>query len=271
MPERKEQKIVVLLSLTPSDKQKIFTGVKIAGIFKKELCLAFNYSKNEKNKLEEIRQKINGYTVPIKEQLPTLPVSSIIFSCPKKDIPEMLSDDYEGIFIILAKNEFVTHKSMLPETPIPILFVPEETEEIPGYRNVVLPVDLRKENSDTALWTSYFGRFNQSGIVVVAANDKGKDAKNQVAKNVVLTQKLFEKFTICYKVFKGQKSSFGNAFEALELAKKSNADLLVVLGSSVITPADYLIGLPENKIIKKSGRLPVLFVNPRKDNYILCD
>lgn len=271
MAERKEQKIVVLLSLSPADRQKILTGIKIAGLFKKELCLAYNYSKREKNKLNECKQKLSDYTIPIHAQIPNIRVSTLLFSHRKSEIPEMLSDDHEGIFIVLTKNELPVYKSMLADTPLPILFIDEKSGNIPEFKNVVLPLDLRKENSDTALWASYFGRFNKAGIVVVAANDKGKDAKNQVAKNVVLTQKLFKKFNILHKVFKGKKSSFRNAFEALGLAKNSKADLLIILGSSVITPADYLLGLPEKKVIKNSDDIPVLFLNPRKDNYILCD
>jgi len=57
----------------------------------------------------------------------------------------------------------------------------------------------------------------------------------------------------------------------LELALSSNCDLLIILGSSNITPLDWVVGLPERKIIDNAGAIPVLIVNPRKDNYILCD
>ncbi|MEN8117041.1 MAG: hypothetical protein ABFS16_08690, partial [Bacteroidota bacterium] len=79
------------------------------------------------------------------------------------------------------------------------------------------------------------------------------------------------KFNIRHKVFKGTKSSFRNSFEALELALSSNSNLLILLGSSTITPIDLLVGLPERKIIKLAGKLPVLVVNPRRDNYLLCE
>ena len=160
---------------------------------------------------------------------------------------------------------------MLSESSVSLLFINSEVEKISDFKQLILPLDLRPENSDTALWASYFGRFNQSGIVLLAANDKHSEAKKQVAKNVVLTQKLFQKFNIQHKIFKGEKTSFGNSFEALELAKKSKADLLLILGSSNITPLDYLLGLPEKKIIKSRAQIPILFLNPKKDNYILCD
>jgi hypothetical protein len=89
--------------------------------------------------------------------------------------------------------------------------------------------------------------------------------------NVAICKKLFQKFKIEHKIFRGTKSSLQNSFEALELALSSESDLLVILGSSTITPLDLLIGLPEKKIINRAENLPVLFINPRRDNYILCD
>lgn len=89
--------------------------------------------------------------------------------------------------------------------------------------------------------------------------------------NVALSRKLFQKFKIEHKIFRGTKSSLQNSFEALDLALSSKSDLLIILGSSVITPLDWLIGLPEKKIIKRAENLPVLVINPQKDNYILCD
>lgn len=267
----KEQKIVVLLTLTRSDKILILNGLKIASLFRKELCLLFNYSKKEKKYHEEYKQQLIEYSLPIKNEVPELKVSTLLLSENQTDLPEKLSDDFEAIFLVAPSSQFAKYSKALSESPIPFLFVDESRETIPEYKNLILPIDLRKENSDSALWSSYFGRFNGTEILVVAANDKDKDNQKQVAKNVVLSKKLFQKFNIPHKIYKGQKSSLGNAFEALELAHSANADFLTILSSSTITPLDLLVGLPERKIIKKAGTLPVMVINPRKDNYILCD
>ncbi len=271
MTEKKEQKIIVLLSLLPSDKTLILNGIKIASIFKKELCLCFNHSKKQKNERSRMKTILADYTNPIKNELPNIKVSTLLLNEHVKDLPEKLSDDLEGIFLITGKSSFKKYFSAVTESPIPFLFVDEKLETIPEYKSLVLPVDLRKENSDSALWSSYFGRFNNAVIVVVAANDKNKEYKSQVAKNVVLSKKLFQKFKLQHKVYKGQKSSLGVVGEALDLALSSEMDLIVILGSSTITPLDLLVGLPEKKLMRRSGKLPVLIINPRKDNYILCD
>ena len=271
MAEVKHQKIVVLLSLNLTDKNLILNGIRIATIFRKELCLCYNYSKKEKHKKDEFRDQLTAYLIPVKNELPGLPISTLLLSESLTDLPEKLADNYEGILVISGTSEFSKYAKSIAESSIPFLFVNEKEEQLSEFKKLILPIDLRKENSDSALWCSYFGRFNSAGIIVVAANDKGKDEQKQVSVNVALSKKLFQKLKIEHKIFRGTKSSLNNSFEALDLALSSQSDLLVILGSSVITPLDLLIGLPEKKILKRAGSLPVLVINTRKDNYILCD
>lgn len=270
MTESKEQKIVVLTELKPSDNTLILNGIKIASIFKKELCLVYNYPKKKKKQHLKFKEELLNYTYPIKEDIPGLKVSTLLLSKNWQEIPDILSDDYEAIFMIANSLQYKRYLKVLAESSIPMLFVRPESK-IMDYNKLVQPIDLRKGNSDSSLWCSYFGRFNNSEIVVVAANESGKREQRELTRNVELYRKLYRKFKIEHKVYKGTKSSYRNSFEALDLALASESNLLVVLSSSVITPLDALIGLPEKKIIKRAGNLPVLMINPRKDNYILCD
>ncbi len=271
MSESKAQKIVVFLSLENTDKNLIINGIRIATIFKKELCLCFNTGKKNTEEAEHAKQKLADYVVPIKNELPELQVSTLVTTDKLKYLPEKLADDYEAIILIAASGKYPDYAKAVEESPVPFLYVNEHSEHYSEFKKVVLPVDLRKENSESIVWTSYFGRFNEAALVVVAASQKNKDDQKQVKYNAALAKKLFQKFEIEHKIYKGAKSSFQNAFEALEMALASDCDLFVVLGSSVITSLDRLIGLPEKKILKRAGNLPVLLINPRKDNYILCD
>jgi hypothetical protein len=270
MSGTKEQKIAILIPLTTSDKTLILNGIKIASIFRKELCLVFHCKKRDTKKRAVFKQKSEEYLVTIKKEIPSLKTSKLIITGPVQEMPDLLADDFETILLIADAQRYSQLAKAVTESPVPFLFV--DTAKSPsGFKKIIQPLDLRKENTDSSLWCSWFGRFNGSEIISVAANDKDKDDLKQVAQNVVLAKKLFSKFNITHKIYKGRKSSLGNSFEALELAKSSGSDLFVVLGSSVITPLDRLIGLPEKKIIRQSEGLPVLLVNPRRDNYILCD
>lgn len=78
MSESKAQKVVVLLTLENSDKNLIINGIRIASIFKKELCLCFNAGKKNTDKADDVKQILAEYLVPIKNELPNLPVSTLI-------------------------------------------------------------------------------------------------------------------------------------------------------------------------------------------------
>ncbi len=270
MDVKKEQKIIVFSTLSPADKNLILNGIRLAVYFKKELCLLYPLNKKERPNRISIEQKLNDYLIPLKKEFPLLKTSVLLSDETINNLPEMLADNYEGILLIAPANSYRIYSTAVTRSPIPFLFINPESP-LSTFQNIVLPIDLRKENSDTALWCSWFGRFAKSEITVVAALDKDNSSRRQVNQNVLLAKKLFHKTGVSHKIFKGRKSSFYNSYEALAFALNSYSDMLVILGSSVITPLDWLIGLPERKIIKKAGQMPVLLINPRRDNYILCD
>jgi hypothetical protein len=271
MAEKKEQKIIVLVENEDSDKILILHGIKLAGAFKKELCFLFIQPENKKSKSNQISEKLEGYRKVVSTEIPTLRVSFLILTGKPENFIEDLADKHEAVLIITRNSMFNKLSQALKVSPIPILFVNERQTEIPDYKKIVLPIDLRKETKDAVLWASYFARFNNSGINVLAATDKNKENIRSVAKNILSIKNLFSKLNIAVKVFKGKQNSLNIQFEALELAQSSRADLVIVLGSSYISFIDLLIGLPEKKMIKKAEELPILIINPRKDMYILCD
>ena len=270
MGEKKEQKIVVLTRLDGEDKSLILNGIKLASIFRKEMCLVYNYRKKEKTRQAEFKKVLQSYLQPVKKEIPHLTTSLLVLSKNQGELPQTLADDYEAILVVASAGCFKIYSKAVSESPVPFLFT-DPSSTVQDFNKLVLPIDLRSAISDSAIWSSYFGRFNHAEITVVAANEKGKDEERQVARNVVLTRKVYQKFNISHKVYKGQKSSWRIAFEALDFAQSSDCNLFVILGSSAVTPLDYLIGLPERKIMKLAGSLPVLYINPRKDNYVLCD
>jgi hypothetical protein len=270
MDKKKEQKIVVFTSLTPNDKNLILTGVRLASIFKKELSLVYRISKKESENQPVIQQKLLEYIHPLKKEIPTLKTSVLLPENQLRMLPRVLADDIEAILFIAESTHYKKYSKAITDSPVPFLFVNPKAP-LSSFKSIVLPIDLRRGNSDSTLWCSWFGRFNPSEITVVAANDKSRNSQQQVTQNVILAKKLFGQFRIAHKIYKGEKGSFQNSFEALEYALKSKSDMFVLPGSSVITPLDRIIGLPEGKIIKNAQHLPVLLINPRRDNYILCD
>ena len=264
------QKIAVLLNLSDSDNMLIMNGIKLTSIFRKELLLV-HYSKRESGKWpDSVKQRLHNLVIYYNKEVPGLKISGLCISGPASDLSLRLADENETIIIISDSKEYGKYSSAVSRSPVPFIFINPEAG-LSEFRKLVLPVDLRKGNSDSALWSTYFGRFNNSEIIVVAANQKGKYEKRQVAENTLIADKLMKKFQINHKIVRGRKSSLHNTFEAFNLALSVNCDLFVMLGSSTITPIDRLIGLPEKKIITHAGEVPVMLINSGLDNYYLCD
>lgn len=268
MGEKKEQKIVVIATLDSADRNLILTGIRLSVIFRKELCLLYQLQKKENR--EEIREKLIRYTYPLKNELPELNVSVLLTTGKTRNLPDTLADEHEAIIVVANALLFKRYAPAVTESPIPFLFVNPQAP-VREFKKVAVPVDIRRENSDTILWCSWFGRFNKSEIIAVAAREKQEDSKKLVSYNIMQARKLFSNTAVAHQILRGKKSSWQNSYETAAFALSEGCDLLVLLGSSVITPLDWLIGLPERKIVANAGSLPVLLVNPRRDNYILCD
>ena len=202
--DKKEQKIVVLVTFSPADKNLILSGVNLAVAFGKELCIACRLNKKERKNHHLFKQKLIDYTLPLKKELPGLKTPVLLLYTTIRHLPEVLADDHEAIVIIAASNLFRSYSKAVPVSPVPFLFIPSGAP-LSSFRNIVIPVDLRKENSDSLLWCSWFGRFNQSEITLIAASEKRKETQRLVARNVLLAKNLFQKFNVAHKLFRGEK------------------------------------------------------------------
>jgi len=270
MSETKNQKIVIISNLIEEDLNLIKHGLLLAKNFRKEVLVVQHLNRKNKKNSILLERTLSNLLNSIREKNPELSITSLISKINYDEFPQVLADDYEAILILASSLKYKKFATAVSNSPVPFLFINPGLSES-SYKNIVFPLDLRKENADTTLWCSWFGRFCNSNIAVVVANDKDTDSKRQVHHNLLFAKKLFQKSAINYKLYKGQRTSLFNSFEASDYAINSKADMLILLGSSTITPLDWLIGLPERKIIKKAGKMPVLLVNPRRDNYILCD
>ncbi len=149
------------------------------------------------------------------------------------------------------------------ELRIPYFFVSPE-HKICAPKNVILPISFLIEDREKATWgRSLNVRFN-SEFGILQPNDKGTRA----AKNVAHIEDFFVRNNIPHKIIKGQKSSFKNDKEALDLYSNVS-DLVMVTASREYGLDDQFFGPKERHIIKKSN-IPLMLLNPRDDLYVLC-
>ncbi|MDO9153102.1 MAG: universal stress protein [Paludibacter sp.] len=179
-------------------------------------------------------------------------------------------EEVDASFLFLQLTEYRTKKiqqllNACRDLRIPYIIFRDDFAEL-NTDQVIVPVTFLEEEIEKAQFVSAFGRFCGSEILLLPANDYGSKAATNTGK---MTE-LFSKFEFKYFIQKAEKDSFKVEKEALKLAEKENAGLIIMSASRDYGLDDTLFGPKELHLIKKSTT-PLLLVNPRGDLYALCD
>jgi hypothetical protein len=269
MTQISDQKIIVVCDFSEQMNEVIVHGARMADLLRKELCL-FGLWKNKTQK-SEIQEKLSGICRSLKNRLPELQISNLILKNSLSDNIVKLVDEYNAVLVVLHQSEVTSSLKAFRESSIAFLYVSGSSPEYLQYKNVLVPVDYRKASKETSLWASYFGRFNRSQIQVIYARETNRDDEALLMRNVRFFEKFLSSLNVRHHLVAGKSSSWGICRETLDRASEWAGDVMIFSGSSSITLIDLLIGLPERRIVKNAGGLPVLLINPRKDICMLCD
>lgn len=141
------------------------------------------------------------------------------------------------------------------------------------YQRIAYGVDFRKESKEKLIWASYFARFAGSKLTMLHFDYRDEGLRLKWRNNVLFMQKFFRGLNIQYT--EGIVS--GRAFFPETLICQTAASQGFGLLISVTTDTrdldflEWFAGTHEQRIIRNPDRLPVLFINPRNDIYVLCD
>ena len=178
------------------------------------------------------------------------------------------TEEASFLFIQLIDNKNKTIKQILQasrELRIPYLIFKDNFLPL-DLQKTLVPVIYLQEEIEKAQFASAFGRFCNSEILVLQANDYGSKAQQTVEKMI----SLFDKFSFKYEVEKAAGDSYKVENEAIRRAEKENYGIIIISASREYGLDDIIFGPKELHFVKKSST-PLLLVNPRGDLYALCD
>ena len=210
--------------------------------------------------------EVNDFLKPLQ----LLPDTQISVRCGKINQLADICDELDAsfLFLQLSDDNSKSIKNLLNacrDLRIPyVLF--KDTFQALDLTKVMLPIGFLEEELEKAQFASAFGRFCNSEIKMLLANDYGSKA----ATNAEKMQTLFDKFDLKYTLDKASKDSFKVEQEAIQVAEKEQAGIIIVSASRDYGLDDIIFGPKEFHVVKKSP-IPVLLVNPRGDLYALCD
>lgn len=267
MTNLSEQKIIVCCDFTESMNDAIAHGSRIAGIFGKELCLFYPAVTCEKKEKQKAQEKLKKVINDLKDQGSGLSVSSLTLNGDLTDSVERLAEDYDGIMIVLTTENIREKLIALRQSLIPFLFIQGNSDKYLWYDHILLQVNDSKVVKNTALWATYFGRFNRAGIEILVAEGKNEEQKQLIKGNLEPILELFSNLDISILQRSGSSDFY---CDVVKNSLKEPFNLLIIPGWQ-ISKADDLFVFPELELIMAAGELPVLCVNPNRDMYILCD
>ena len=175
-------------------------------------------------------------------------------------VPDGGGSDGDGFFSAKKAIKFIR------QSRFPVMTVTAYLENVTDYKNILLTLDIERQNKEKALWAGYFSRFYGSVIHILYPEYKDEGLAKLVRDNVDFVEKLYENLEISYD--KHPVSSQGY-LDAYALTDTHESGALVIMMTRYYTLADVLTGPRERKIIGKTG-MPVLCINQRDDLYVLC-
>ncbi len=264
-----QQKIIAICDFSERMPEVIVHAVRMADVLKKELCLTSFWKKKEER--PQLQEKLFETSKKLKSTFPMLNISWLLLEKSLKDNIQKLIDEFEAVLCVLHQNDVKWVLPAFQQSSIAFLFVNGEVPRFLNYKSVLVPVDFRKASKDTSLWASYLGRFNKAQISLLYAHETEPERTEKLTRNVNFFRKFLSSLNISYRNEAGKSTSWGIYEEAIMRKDEYQSDILIISGSSNITLLDHILGLPEKKLLKKAGNLPVLMINPKKDICVLCD
>lgn len=139
---------------------------------------------------------------------------------------------------------------------------------------VAFSVDYRKESKEKLIWASYFARFNHSQLQLFHERYTDERLHRKWHNNMLFLDKFFNSMVIPYT--KHTLPSRHVLFPETVVANAASAEGCDLLISTTTDLRDrdiveYFAGTAEQRVILNEEQLPVLFLNPRDDLYVLCD
>jgi len=272
MDEEKNQQIIVFTDFTERSIIALEHGIVLAEVLEKELTLLCLARENEdeevlhkkmqaiissKNSIADTKVIKGKYALVFNDLIPEINAVLAIVSCNNED----------------KKSDFSPLKllKIFRKSRIPYLFANKSITDAGYYKKIVLPIDSTKEAKEKVLWASYFGRFNEAKLKVMAAIVKDEYLLRQLNNNLKFIKKIFDSFEVDYEIIRTAEKQDDIDEAAVHTAAEEDAGLVIILSTKSYGLFDLLKGPRELALITNKEKISIMCLNQRDDLYVMCD
>ena len=137
--------------------------------------------------------------------------------------------------------------------------------------DIAMAIDFKKESKDKIIWSSYFPRFGNLNMHVLYYDYKDQFLHSKWYANMTQLHKLYSGLNISFKPHIIKSKSTFLDINALGYAAENHYGMLISVTTKEKDGLEFFIGVQEKRTIVNREGLPILFLNPREDLYVLCD
>lgn len=141
------------------------------------------------------------------------------------------------------------------------------------FSHVAYSIDFHKESKEKLIWASYFARFNHSRLHMLHFRYSDAGLHKKWSNNVLFMDKFFHNLGITYESLPVEGRALFPETLVCSTAAQKGYDLLISVTTDTRSRdvVEWFAGVQEDRTVRNPYRLPVLFINPRDDIYVLCD
>ena len=151
------------------------------------------------------------------------------------------------------------------------LVAQEPLEQGADIRSVAMAVDFKKESKDKFIWSSYFPRFFGATMHILYYDYNDQFLHSKWYANMTQLHKLYNDLGINFQPHIIDSKSTYQDINALRYASEQGYGLLIAVTTKEKDGLEFFIGVQEQRTITNRWHIPILFLNPREDLYVLCD
>lgn len=199
-----------------------------------------------------------------------------------KEIVTSLPTMLNGVVAVVqvdknAAKRTPTHKKEVlrnyADCKISYLAVQQPASPDCSWEQVAMTMDYHRESKEKLIWTSYFARFNHSKIHILSQHYKDEGLRDMWRNNMLYLKNFFEKLSLPYQQSELQGQSTYPDIDALQHAQQQHIGLIIATTTPTrqVDFIEWFTGTQEQRTIINDQRIPILYINPRDDMYVLCD
>lgn len=275
----KDQFVIAYLSDLTMTREVVSHAVFLARMLNKGLILLYVEDHRHNNPAVD---QATPTLLQIEAEHPDVHPAHVVMKGNTREVIDALPTMLNGVIAVAGVNP-AAHRGS-PTHPrqvlhlfggckIAYLTVQSPLTDPSTYRHVGYGIDFRKESKEKLIWASYFSRFNHSRLTMLHFDYGDEGLRAKWHNNVLFMNKFFNGLGVTYD----QQSVSGRALFPETLVCNAAAHIGCGLLISVTTDTrdldiiEWFAGTQERRTVRNPHRLPILFINPRNDIYVLCD